>query len=159
VNALRAVADELRAIAVELRPPMLDDLGLGATLDFLVEQANGPELEVTAEIEDSTAVNARSRPPAAVELAAYRIAQEALSNAIRHSRGRQVRVSARVAANLVELEVADDGTGFASERRRDAAAEGRLGLVSMHRRAQAIGAELDIESDVHGTTIRLRWIR
>jgi signal transduction histidine kinase len=87
----------------------------------------------------------------------YRIASEAVANAIRHSGGTEISIHAAVAPDKVELEVRDDGAGLPSEAARDAARRKRLGLASMRRRAEAIDAELSIDGSSHGTTIRAVW--
>jgi signal transduction histidine kinase len=156
-DSLRAIADELRAVTIELRPPMLDDLGLGATLDYLAEQASGTDVVVGTTIADETGIDVGSRPPAAVELALYRIAQEALTNALRHARAREVRITARIARRSIEMEVADDGIGLRPEVQRRAVTQGRLGLPSMRRRARAIGGDLSIDGTPQGTTVTVTW--
>jgi signal transduction histidine kinase len=156
-DSLRAIADELRAVTIELRPPMLDDLGLGATLDYLAEQASDSGVHVQTEIVDETGIDAASRPPASVELAMYRIAQEALANALRHARARTIRVTAQIRVRSIGLEVADDGVGLRLEDKRRAAGQGRLGLTSMRRRARGIGAELSVEGSPQGTRVTVTW--
>lgn len=154
---LRALAGHLRNVAMELRPPVLDDLGLPAALEYLAEEAATAALPVTADVVDNTGFALDRRPPTDVELAMFRIASEAVGNAIRHSGGSAVHVRATVAPDRVELEVSDDGSGLASDAARDAAKRKRLGLVSMRRRAEAIDAELSIEGSKDGTTVRVAW--
>jgi signal transduction histidine kinase len=105
---------------------------------------------------DATGFGADRRPPAEVELAMFRIASEAVGNAVRHSGGSEVRVRATVTPDRVELAISDDGAGIATGAARDAARRKRLGLASMRRRAEAIDAELSIDS-TRGTTIRVVW--
>lgn len=154
---LRALAGHLRNVATELRPPVLDDLGLPAALDFLAEETTSPSIEVHAEVVDDTGFGADRRPPGEVELAMYRIASEAVLNAIRHSGGTNVQIRADVAPDRVELVVADDGAGVAANAAREAAKRKRLGLASMRRRAQAIDAELSIDGPGRGTQVRVVW--
>jgi two-component system sensor histidine kinase UhpB len=154
---LRALAGQLRNVATELRPPDLDDLGLPAALEFLAEEATTPTIPVTAEVVDDTGFGTERRPPTEVELAMFRIASEAVGNAVRHSAGSAVRVRANVAPDRVEVEISDDGAGLASEAAHDAAKRKRLGLASMRRRAEAIDAELSIDGSKHGTTVRVAW--
>jgi signal transduction histidine kinase len=156
-DSLRAIADELRAVAIELRPPMLDDLGLAATLDYLAEGASGSGVEVHTAIADETGIEPGSRPPAAVELALYRIAQEALANALRHAGAGEIRITARISARAIALRVADDGIGLRPDEQRRAISRGRLGLASMRRRARAIGAELSIDGGAQGTSVTVTW--
>jgi signal transduction histidine kinase len=154
---LRTLAGHLRNVATELRPPVLDDLGLPAAIDFLAEETTTPAVPVTAEVVDDTGFGAERRPPAAVELAMYRIASEAVGNALRHAGGSKVRIRASVAPDRVDLFVADDGSGLDDASARDAAKHKRLGLASMRRRAQAIDAELSINGSPRGTEVRVVW--
>jgi signal transduction histidine kinase len=154
---LRALAGHLRNVATELRPPVLDDLGLPAALDYLAEESTSSAIPVTAEIVDDTGFGADRRPPSDVELAMYRIASEAVGNAVRHSGGSAVRIRAAVAPDRVELVVADDGGGLAVDAAHDAAKRKRMGLASMRRRAQAIDAELSIDGSTNGTQVKVAW--
>ena len=154
---LRNLAGHLRNVATELRPPVLDDLGLPAALDYLAEESTSNTLPVSADIVDETGFGAERRPPADVELAMYRIASEAVGNAVRHSGGTRVRIGGSVAPGRVELTVADDGAGLAPDAARDAAKRKRMGLASMRRRAQAIDAELSIDGSTRGTQVRVAW--
>ncbi len=137
---------ELLSLARQLRPTALDDLGLVAAIAGQVEQVrrSGLEAELAAEgdfadLDDD------------VQLVLYRVAQEALTNAARHSEAHRVDVTLRHAEPGVELEIADDGRGFAFEQ-----AERGLGIEGMRERALLIGAELTIESRPgEGTTVRL----
>jgi len=137
---------ELLTLARQLRPTALDDLGLAAAVAGQVEQLErtGLEAELRAEgdfsgLEDD------------VQLVVYRVAQEALTNAARHSEAKRVAVSLRRSGDGVELEVADDGRGFAFEQ-----SERGLGIGGMRERALLIGGELTIESRPgHGTSVKL----
>ena len=154
---LRALAAHLRNVATELRPPVLDDLGLPAALDFLAEESNSGAMAVTALVDDRTGFGAGKRPPADVELAMYRIASEAVGNAVRHSGGATVQIRASVAPDHVDLLVSDDGAGLPTSAARDATKRKRLGLASMRRRAQAIDADLSIDGSGSGTQIKVAW--
>jgi signal transduction histidine kinase len=154
---LRALAGHLRNVATELRPPVLDDLGLPAALDYLAEQTSTSAVPVAATVDDRTGFGEERRPPTDVELAMFRIASEAVGNAVRHSGGSFVRIEASVAPDRVELVVADDGAGLAPEQAREAAKRKRLGLSSMRRRAEAIDAELSIDGSGRGTRVRAVW--
>jgi signal transduction histidine kinase len=114
-------------------------------------------LRVTAELVDDTGFGAERRPPTEVELAMYRIASEAVGNAVRHSGGTEVWIRASIAPDRVELVVADDGAGLAADAARDASKRKRLGLASMRWRAEAIDAELSIDGSSRGTTVRVVW--
>jgi two-component system sensor histidine kinase UhpB len=138
---------ELLSLARQLRPTALDDLGLTAATAGQVEQLARGEIEAEfaaegdfSDLDDDT------------QLVVYRVAQEALSNATRHSGAERVTVRLRRGdADGVELNVTDDGRGFAFDE-----SEGGLGIAGMRERALLIGAKLTIESrPEHGTTVRL----
>lgn len=154
-ESLREVATRLRTVATDLRPPVLDDLGLVPAIEDACRRAAG--ITVTTAIENASGYGAEGRPPAEVELAAFRIVQEALSNAAKHAAGSRVSVSGSVAQDSIALEVADSGPGMPPARVDEALADGRLGIPSMRRRAEAIGCDLAIETSARGTTVRLRW--
>jgi two-component system, NarL family, sensor histidine kinase UhpB len=138
---------ELLSLARQLRPTALDDLGLSAAVAGLVES-----LELSGVETEFDSAGHFSDLAADRQLVVYRVAQEALSNAARHSGARRIDVRLSRRDSGVELEVADDGRGFAF-----AEAEGGLGLAGMRERALLIGGELTIESRPgHGTTVRLR---
>jgi signal transduction histidine kinase len=152
-NTAREVADKLRAIVGDLRLPILDDLGAGAALEWLVERveplAGGP-----VRLEQSGS----GRPPANVELAVFRVAQEALSNAIKHGKPPvtiryEVREDGRVT-----LAVEDVGPGIEPEAAAAAPSEGHFGLANMQQRAEQIGALLDVRRwPAGGTRVALEW--
>ena len=156
-STLLAIADQLRSVAIDLHPPMLDDLGLGAALDFLGEQVQAEETAVVVELEDYTSLDRSSRPPAAIEFALYQIAREAVTNALRHAQAREVRIAGRIAHDSIDLAITDDGIGLKGDAAFRARGRGRLGLASMRRRAQAIGAELAIDGTDAGTRISVTW--
>jgi two-component system sensor histidine kinase UhpB len=138
---------ELLSLARQLRPTALDDLGLAAAIAGQVEQLSHSEIKVGFEAEgDFSGLGDDA------QLVVYRVAQEALSNAARHSDAQVVDVRLRrLDSGAVELTVADDGRGFAFDQ-----AEHGLGIAGMRERALLIGAELTIESRPdHGTTVRL----
>jgi two-component system sensor histidine kinase UhpB len=140
---------ELLQLARQLRPTALDDLGLAAAVAGLVERlGGGGELETSYEGEGDF-----SDLDDDAQLVVYRVAQEGLSNAARHSGAGRVAVRMRRSADGgVELEVVDDGRGFAFEE-----AERGLGIGGMRERALLVGGELTIESRPGaGTTVRLR---
>jgi two-component system sensor histidine kinase UhpB len=150
LDATKAVANqamlELLSLARQLRPTALDDLGLAAAIAGQVEQiaAAGVEAELNAAGDFSDLDND-------VQLVVYRVAQEALSNATRHSEATRIAVNLKRTDSGVELEVADDGGGFAFEQ-----SERGLGIAGMRERALLVGGELTIESRPgQGTTVRL----
>jgi signal transduction histidine kinase len=158
---LRDVAAQLRNVTTALRPPVLDDLGLGAAVAWLVEQTThrgvvGAKIECN--IADVTRVGRTERPPTDVELAAFRIVQEALGNAVRHANASQIVIGGTISPGTVELSVTDDGCGIDDTVVRDARRAGRLGIPSMYQRADSIDADLTIAGGpTGGTSITLRW--
>jgi len=147
----RGVADELRAVGSELRLPVLDDLGTGPALEWLVgrlTQRSG----VPVQLRQMTT----ARPPASVELAAYRVAQEALVNALKYG---AAPIVVRYVATLasVTLSVDDSGPGIDRDAAARADREGRLGLASMAQRAEAIGAQLILGGSNRGAHVGLEW--
>ncbi|HEY5976431.1 MAG TPA: sensor histidine kinase [Solirubrobacterales bacterium] len=138
---------ELLTLARQLRPTALDDLGLAAAVAGQVDlvSRSGTATELAQE-GDLTSLDDD------VQLVIYRVAQEALANASRHSRAGRIDVAIRRDGERVELVVADDGRGFAFDQ-----AEGGLGIAGMRERALLVGGELTIESrPEQGTRVRLR---
>jgi signal transduction histidine kinase len=136
---------ELRAIVVGSRPADLAGDGLAVALR---KQAELLDRVHTANVRFRSVPLPGLAP--AREEAAYRIAQEAVHNALRHGRPANVSIALGTGRGTVIVEVADDGSGF------DPAAAGRLGLASMRDRARAVGGMLDVRSvPGGGTTVRL----
>jgi two-component system sensor histidine kinase UhpB len=137
---------ELLSLARQLRPTALDDLGLAAAIAGQVEQLERSGL--TAELATEGDFSDLDDD---VQLVVYRVAQESLTNAARHSEAQRIAVTLSRTGDAVELVVADDGRGFAFEQ-----SERGLGIGGMRERALLIGAELTIESRPgEGTTVRL----
>jgi two-component system sensor histidine kinase UhpB len=137
---------ELLSLARQLRPTALDDLGLVAAIEGQVGRLGG-EIATSLDVEgDFSSLGGDA------QLVVYRVAQEALSNAARHSGAGRVEVRLRrTDGGGVVLEVADDGRGFAFDE-----SERGLGIGGMRERALLIGADLTIESRPGaGTTVRL----
>jgi len=146
----RGMIDEIRRIAHNLRPPALDELGLlGALRQHAATFDGGPPerpLHVAFDAPDELAAL-----PAAVEVAALRIALEGLTNAARHSGASRARVSLAMEEDALVVTVTDDGGGIP-----DAASRG-VGLTSMRERADELGGSLDVlAADGGGTTVVAR---
>jgi signal transduction histidine kinase len=139
---LRDALDDVRGMMAGLRPRLLDERGLLAALRSLAGGTPlwGPEITVHAQ-----GLNDADRLPADVELALYRIAQEAVSNARRHGAAAHVAVTVVRESGGAVLEVADDGRGFPPRRIRPASGRGE-GLPGMRERASLLGGELMIRS-------------
>ena len=143
-----AVLEEVRVLSHTVHPRVLDDLGLVAALEWLVRRtraASGMDIEVLAGDEAAP----YPVPPAAGSVL-YRVAQEALANAVRHSRAAKVRVQLDATPQRAVLEVADDGVGFdldEAERRRPG-----MGLFSMRERTALVDGSLEIVSSAGAGT-------
>jgi signal transduction histidine kinase len=146
-EALRLVRD----LSVDLRPPVLDDLGLVTALRWYVDRYSkrtGLNVKVIIDLPDHNERFSRER-----ETACFRIAQQALSNIVRHAQASQVQVRLVKDENALVLTVKDNGIGFALNKRAPRAAT--LGLVSMHERAHAAGGTVEIDSvRSKGTEVR-----
>ncbi len=145
------VADELRTIVVGLRPADLAGDGLDVALRKQVELLNrvhGARVTFTGA--------AVPRLTAGREEAVYRVAQEALHNALRHAAPRTVQVRLATRGGALVLEVCDDGRGFPAAGEPGSASARRLGLASMRERARTAGGRLALKSRPGGgTTVRL----
>lgn len=144
----------VRALALDLRPSLLDDLGLLPAIEWYLRrqaQRAGIEFELDAP-------SGFPRLSSDVETTCYRVIQEALTNAMRHAQAGRLVVRARAASEEVEFTVEDDGLGFdpteALERGHDGES---FGLHSMQERAALVGGRLDIVS-AHGRGTVLRLI-
>jgi signal transduction histidine kinase len=151
-EALRLVRD----LSVDLRPPLLDDLGLVTALRWYVDRyakRTGIAAEVIVELHDPNERFSRE-----VETACFRIAQEALTNVVRHARATDAAVTLRKEGSILVLSVKDDGVGFDHEAlQRRAPRAATLGLLGMQERAHAAGGVLEIHSRISkGTEIRLK---
>lgn len=158
-TALREVAAQLRDVATTLHPPVLEDLGLAPALADLGDAlaVAHPDRAIRVEVDDIATGGGRPDPDA--EVAAFRIAQEAATNAIRHSGGHSVSVLGSVASDAIDLTVVDDGAGIDREAATGARRKGHFGLDSMRERAEAVGGQLTIESHASGVRIRFTWER
>ena len=135
---------DLRRLMIELRPAILDDLGLVPAIRWLIKERVHPH-QIEALIEEEGMEDVRLNPD--VETALFRIAQEGLSNVVRHSGASRAEVSLVNDGRLVCLTITDNGTGFDMKSVREGAAgEGRLGIFGMDERAGLLGGTLTIES-------------
>ena len=140
-SRMNATVGDVRALVHELRPPTLDELGLGAAVRELGDRMSSPGTRVETEVEPLAAL------PAAVEVAAYHIAGEAIGNAVRHAGARTVRVRLAEVADHLEMQVVDDGGGIPADVRPG------VGTSSMRERVDELGGRLDVVSGPTGTRI------
>jgi two-component system NarL family sensor kinase len=143
-KGLQLCVREVRRIVDDLRPPELEQLGLVGALRAQAAAfagADGSGLSVVVEAADDV-----NDLPAAVEIAAYRIAMEAVTNSVRHSGGHRCRVCLQTDGPMV-VEVTDDGVGIPAEW------EPGIGLLSMRERSEELGGALRVERRPDGGTL------
>ena len=158
-NIANEAYKSLQRYARDLRPSILDQMGLVAALNWLTEEL-GKELGI------KTSVKADNLPPlpSEVELAMFRIAQETLTNIRKHAEASSVAISVQHNMNNLKMSITDNGKGFLiSKLTGDLAKEGKLGVLGMEERARLIGGSLQIKSAPgKGTTVVARapiWTR
>jgi signal transduction histidine kinase len=141
---------ELRRLSHELRPIILDDLGLVPALQFLAERTSRRN-DVFVIIESSL----EERAPANIETALYRVVQEAITNVARHSNAKNVKVElSRDANSNLRCTIRDDGVGFDVASVLSRKGQGGLGLIGIRERLNAVGGTLQIRSRPgHGTEL------
>lgn len=151
--AERTVAD-LRRMTRALRPIYLEDLGLCVALEMLARET-GENNSLHVNFQKS---GEEHRLPPDVELAVYRIAQEALSNVVRHANANQATLGIHFGKDEFKLEVRDDGIGFQMPKSpTDFAPAGHFGLLGIHERVDLIGGRLEIQSEAgQGTCLSVR---
>jgi PAS domain S-box-containing protein len=134
---------QVRRLALALRPSMLDDLGLVPALRWLAGQAEARG-DVVVQLRAS---NFHSRLAPEIETACFRIVQESLTNIVRHAKARSVEIDLSQDAGTLEIRIQDDGCGFnPAAVREHARAGGSMGMLGMQERASLIGGQLDIQS-------------
>jgi signal transduction histidine kinase len=149
VRALRelvvATLQDVRRLAVELRPTALDDFGLTAALERLADnfsEQSGIAIELEAGL-------GHERLPSDIETVLYRLVQEALTNVVKHAHAQHVSIVVRRKEGVVTAVIEDDGRGF-----EDGKGEGGLGLVGMRERVALVNGRFRIESAANaGTTL------
>jgi len=138
--------NEVRNMALLLRPSMLDDLGLVAALDWQAREVS----KRTGMLVDTVDENVSENLPEEHKTCVYRIVQEALNNCSKHAYAKNVRVVVRQEPNRLRVSIEDDGKGFNSSRVRG------LGLVGMNERVSQLGGVLNVDSDpARGTRLRV----
>ncbi|MBZ5515228.1 MAG: PAS domain-containing protein [Acidobacteriia bacterium] len=144
-NLASHVSDELRDISYILHPPLLDEMGLEQALRWFVDGfARRTGLQVDLEMPSGGLANL----PEPARLAAFRLVQEALTNAQRHSGSKTAKVVVSQDGNKINLEVVDEGRGMGPDQKLG------LGLLGMRERVAQLGGRLDIVSDGRGTSVK-----
>jgi signal transduction histidine kinase len=137
----------LREIITDLRPALLDDLGLLAAIESLLDRRREADLEIDSRLELPSDGGRVLEPE--LETIVYRLVQEALTNVVKHANARTVRVSVSVEESDVVVKVSDDGAGFDVNAR-----PAGFGLAGMRERVSLAGGALRLESSSAGTVLR-----
>jgi PAS domain S-box-containing protein len=145
------ITEQIRDLMVELRPPVLDDYGLLTALEWYGDQIHsrtGLLVRVSGNERDT-------RLPPAAEIALFRIAQEALSNVVKHAQATQVSITLDIESDAARLTVKDDGRGFNSQHHDSLQSDSGWGRFIMIERAEALGGHCHVESeaDSEGTLV------
>ena len=150
---IRHTVEDVRRLVEGLRPPAIDELGLAAAVAQAVNRlasASGTEVEIAVDPQIPAV-------PAAVEVAVYRIACEAVTNAVKHAAASQCHVAITIADRSLVLRVADDGRGIDAPTAQSATVDAHPrrgnGLATMRERAEELGGALDIAGTDSGTTV------
>lgn len=147
VERLREVLGEVRRISHDLRPALLDDLGLARALEHLAREWHERSgVAVETDCADAGEV------PEAVATALFRVAQEALGNVERHAGAQRVRLALQRRHGALQFEIADDGRGFDAPAAQRSPRSG-LGLTHMRERIESLGGRFVLDSGPHGTRL------
>ena len=141
----------LRGIITDLRPSMLDDLGLVPAIEALLDRRRDAGLEIVDELALGDLVSGDGGLDPQLETTIYRLVQESLTNIVKHARATEVRVSLAAIDGEVSIEVQDNGVGFDPEERTDG-----FGLAGMRERVYLAGGSIELESGQRGTLLRAR---
>ena len=155
IDLVDRMVQQIRDLSLDLRPPLLDEMGLVTALTgYLETQAERTGLAI--EVRQKGVVDGL---PAEVEITAFRVAQEAVTNAIRHAKARRVLVVVESSDGGLTISVEDDGQGFDATSATEGAATGKsLGLLGMQERARMLGGRFDISSSPGGGTRVHIWL-
>jgi signal transduction histidine kinase len=147
---LREEVIDLRRMITQLRPPVLDQLGLE---DALHDHVDGVRLDSGLDVSMRIDLPTRLEPD--LETVLYRVSQEALTNIVKHARAGHVWLTLREDAEAVTLEIRDDGVGFRPEEAPTLVEDGHLGLIAMRERVETIGGSWELQSSPgEGTVVR-----
>ncbi|MGH9867429.1 MAG: two-component regulator propeller domain-containing protein [Candidatus Polarisedimenticolia bacterium] len=142
----------IRSLSLNLRPPLLEEMGLVASLRGYLE-THAERSSLVLEMRDSGVARGSLTPE--LEISAFRVVQEAVANVVRHAGARSVNVTLERRGSMLHIDVRDDGDGFDVQAVLGSSATGKaLGLLGMQERVGALGGELTIESSPgHGTRV------
>jgi signal transduction histidine kinase len=148
------ILGDLRRVARDQRPTLLDDLGIVAALEWLISDSEG-----LSDVAINLVVDGKARRLGPeTEVVFYRIAQEALRNAQEHAAASGIEIMIRFGEDRIDMTISDNGKGFQVPRSPgEYLRSGRLGLMGMHERAQLVGGSLQIQSSFDtGTHVQVR---
>jgi signal transduction histidine kinase len=151
VEDIELETDNLRAIITDLRPSLLDDLGLLPAIDALLERRRQAGLEIEGKLSLPDPERGGVSLDKELETTVYRLVQEALTNVAKHARASHARVSVGLAEGQLVVEIQDDGVGF-----DPAAQTSGFGVVGMRERVYLTDGTLEVQSNERGTTVRAR---
>ena len=155
ITVVDQTLEQVRTLSLDLRPSMLDDLGLVAALRWYLDrqaQRAGFSVQFASEFSDGDVSKE-------IETTCFRVVQELVTNIARHAQARNVRVELRQLETELELFIQDDGVGFdLTAAREQAPHETSLGLLGMQERVMIVGGRLEIQSaPSRGTEVRVRF--
>lgn len=153
-SVLSELIDKVRNLSLNLRPAILDDMGISAALTWLVDrQTKFSKLDITSDI--STSIPRLSDK---LEISVFRIAQEAFTNIHKYSHADKVSIKCHIDSGYLQLQISDNGVGFDIDAKLSRANQGQsLGLLSLRERALLVNGLVDIDSTPEsGTRIELR---
>jgi len=149
IRRIDAAIEAMRRICSDLRPSLLDNMGLCAAIEWLaqdVQERAGIRCQVVLQ-------GFNEEPEPNKGTAIFRIVQEAMTNAIRHAGASNVRISQRINGEAAILSIADDGRGIKSE---ELSGRKSFGIVGMQERAQSFGGKVTISGGRRGTRVTVR---
>jgi PAS domain S-box-containing protein len=154
IASVDGAMERVRDLALDLRPSVLDDLGLPAAIRWYADR-----FARSTHIEAHLSIDALPRLPPELEIACFRVAQEALTNVTRHARARNTWVDLHLDAGALDLRVRDDGIGFDADLARERATLGAsMGLLGMQERVSLAGGEYELATRPGGgTTVGARF--
>ena len=159
VPKLQGAVEEVRRISMALRPSLLDDIGILATLQWFCRESNASTPKINFSFNKDNAVEEDISPNLKTEI--FRIVQEAVNNACKYSQAKHIKITTKDDGKLLRLEVVDDGIGFdyAAIASQQGFAESKgLGLVSMRERVENSNGHFTVASvPLKGTTITCIW--
>jgi PAS domain S-box-containing protein len=156
IPLLQQLSDEVRRIHTDLRPSLLDDLGIVLTISWFCREFE----TLYSDIQIEKAINIAEREvPDRFKIVIFRVLQEALNNVAKHSKAKRVRVSLGGTNGNIELIIKDEGRGFdVEEQRSEKGLSAGFGLTSMKERTELSGGTFSVESTKgKGTSVRACW--